>query len=67
LPPRAPDFRVSTIHSIYSDTSCSIVTAKFFTYEFLADWWGDCDGRVLDIVRGRVEDFPQTGALFNRC
>jgi hypothetical protein len=38
--------------------------AEFFTYEFLADWWGDCDGRALDIVRGRVEDFP-VRALFS--
>ncbi len=38
--------------------------AEFFTYDFLADWWGDCDGRALDIVRGRVEDFP-VRALFS--
>jgi hypothetical protein len=36
----------------------------FFTYDFLADWWGDCDGRALDIVRGRSEDFA-VRALFS--
>jgi hypothetical protein len=43
-------------------STCSF--AEFFTYDFLASWWGDRDGRALDVVRGRVEDFPLR-ALFS--
>lgn len=38
--------------------------SEFFVYDFLAAWWGDVDGRALDICRGRTDDFG-VRALFS--
>jgi hypothetical protein len=38
--------------------------SAFFVYDFLAAWWGDVDGRALDICRGRTDDFG-VRALFS--